>query len=270
MRRFDRPIVWGLLYLLMIPAFALVYGLAAGSFYQTSATHEPSYLDNEFKVEEAVAQGASRNVSSQALHNKCRTCVLLKTADGLNVTANGTDLLVTIGFPTETNTGDVTVQVDIPEDSLPSPYDTAGGFVYLPYSTISTANTIAGEGSSASLQLFEQYTNTKINPDMPIASAEMASIQQLADAAQGTVGGLPDQFLRMLYFSAVSATTLGFGDIVPVTAVSRSLVTFEAVLGVVFIGLFLNALARRGPDAWIRTACTTSPTEPEGQPRPST
>lgn len=255
----------------MIPVFAVVYVLAAGSFYQTSATHEPSYLDNEFTVEQAVAQGASRNVSGEANRNKCRTCVSLITADGLGISATGTDLLVTIGFPTETNTGDVTVQVDIPENNLPSPYDTAaGGFVYLPYSTISTANTVAGEASSGSLQLFEQYTNSKLNPDMPITSAEMASVQQLADAAQGTVGGLSDQFWRMLYFSAVSATTLGFGDIVPVTTVSRSLVTLEAVLGVVFIGLFLNALARRGPDVRIQVKSTTSSTEAEGKPRPST
>jgi Ion channel/Short C-terminal domain len=74
---------------------------------------------------------------------------------------------------------------------------------------------------------------------------QLYSIQDLVYAAQGLVGGLPDQFSRMFYFNAVSATTLGFGDIVPVTTESRLLVTSEALLGVVIVGLFLNSLARR-------------------------
>jgi hypothetical protein len=54
-----------------------------------------------------------------------------------------------------------------------------------------------------------------------------------------------DNFLRMLYFSVVTITTVGFGDIVPVTRLSRGLVTFEAFLGPVILGFFLNAVARR-------------------------
>jgi voltage-gated potassium channel Kch len=47
----------------------------------------------------------------------------------------------------------------------------------------------------------------------------------------------------MIYFSAVTITTLGFGDIVPITAHARTSV-IEAISGVILIGLFLNALAR--------------------------
>ena len=59
-------------------------------------------------------------------------------------------------------------------------------------------------------------------------------------------------FSRMLYFSAVVITTLGLGDIVPLTDRARGLVAAEAVLGIVFVGLFINAAAsraRRGPPA---------------------
>lgn len=52
-----------------------------------------------------------------------------------------------------------------------------------------------------------------------------------------------NNFLRMFYFSTVVITTLGFGDIVPVTDMSRIIVSSEAILGVIFIGLFLNKLA---------------------------
>jgi hypothetical protein len=50
---------------------------------------------------------------------------------------------------------------------------------------------------------------------------------------------------RMCYFSAITITTLGFGDITPVSSWARLLVGSEAVSGVVLIGLFLNAIAKK-------------------------
>jgi hypothetical protein len=62
------------------------------------------------------------------------------------------------------------------------------------------------------------------------------------------VGGLPSGFWetlpRMLYLSIVTITTLGFGDIVPLTARARAAVGTEVVIGVILVGLFLNSLAR--------------------------
>ena len=59
--------------------------------------------------------------------------------------------------------------------------------------------------------------------------------------------GLPAEvngnYWRMFYFSSATITTVGFGDIVPITTRARLLVTTEAILGVVIIGLFLNSLA---------------------------
>jgi hypothetical protein len=50
---------------------------------------------------------------------------------------------------------------------------------------------------------------------------------------------------RMLYFSSIVITTVGFGDIVPMNWVARTIVWIEAVLGVLVAGLFLNAAAHR-------------------------
>lgn len=234
-----------MLYLLMIPAFSLVYTASAGSFYQTSATHEPSYITNEFNVAQAVAQGAYRNAQFESTVNNCKNCASVEPPLGSSVTANATDLFVSIRFIDASATGDIIVQVDIPENTIPNPGVVIEGNIFLPYSLISAPSGAANGSGALSLQLFEQYTNSAASPDMPVTMVELNSIQQLADAAQGMVSGLPDQFSRMLYLSAVSATTLGFGDIVPVTTGSRSLVTLEAILGVVFAGLFLNSLAKR-------------------------
>lgn len=57
-----------------------------------------------------------------------------------------------------------------------------------------------------------------------------------------TITGVRD-VLDALYFSIVTITTLGFGDIMPSGPVGKVLVCMEAILGVVFIGLFLNAIS---------------------------
>jgi voltage-gated potassium channel Kch len=48
----------------------------------------------------------------------------------------------------------------------------------------------------------------------------------------------------MLYLSATTITTLGFGDIVPLTTPARLAISIEAVIGIVMMGLFLNAVSR--------------------------
>src|ERR1700683_198167 len=55
----------------------------------------------------------------------------------------------------------------------------------------------------------------------------------------------PGRTVRMLYLSATTITTLGLGDISPISSAARLLVGFEALLGIVFIGLFLNDMGRR-------------------------
>lgn len=58
-------------------------------------------------------------------------------------------------------------------------------------------------------------------------------------------GSWLDNFKRMLYLSTATITTLGYGDIVPVSSLTRWLITLESMLGVVTIGFFLNAVAEK-------------------------
>lgn len=51
--------------------------------------------------------------------------------------------------------------------------------------------------------------------------------------------------LSNLYYSVVTITTLGYGDIVPKNSAAQVLAAIESILGVVFIGLFLNALSQQ-------------------------
>lgn len=47
---------------------------------------------------------------------------------------------------------------------------------------------------------------------------------------------------NFMYFSSVTITTLGYGDILPNSTIVRILVMFETILGVVIIGMFASCL----------------------------
>lgn len=51
-----------------------------------------------------------------------------------------------------------------------------------------------------------------------------------------------DHFNDLLYFSIVTITTLGYGDISPVTPFAKALVVIEAVAGVFYIAILVAAL----------------------------
>ena len=57
-------------------------------------------------------------------------------------------------------------------------------------------------------------------------------------------------FITMFYYSVVTFTTLGFGDIIPKTSIAAMCVTVEVILGYVMLGglitIFASKLSRRG------------------------
>lgn len=50
-------------------------------------------------------------------------------------------------------------------------------------------------------------------------------------------------FFSYFYFSVITITTLGYGDITPVGNLGQLLAASEALLGIILIGLFLNSLS---------------------------
>jgi hypothetical protein len=51
-----------------------------------------------------------------------------------------------------------------------------------------------------------------------------------------------DFFDRFLYYSAVTSTTVGYGDIVPLRGSARALSAVQSFLSIVLFGLLVNAL----------------------------
>ncbi|SJZ95850.1 Ion channel [Cetobacterium ceti] len=52
-------------------------------------------------------------------------------------------------------------------------------------------------------------------------------------------------FITFMYFSSITMTTLGYGDILPVTSLARGLASIQTILGIVIIGFFLNSVASK-------------------------
>jgi hypothetical protein len=52
-------------------------------------------------------------------------------------------------------------------------------------------------------------------------------------------------YSNMLYFSIVTITTLGYGDILPLTSFGKLLIAMEVIFGIIVLGLFLNGLSKK-------------------------
>jgi hypothetical protein len=70
-------------------------------------------------------------------------------------------------------------------------------------------------------------------------------IRGYSDALRGFPWISKGGYGRMFYLSAITITTVGFGDIVPISPNTRTAISIEAIWGVILIGLFLNSLAQK-------------------------
>lgn len=75
------------------------------------------------------------------------------------------------------------------------------------------------------------------------------SLSKKLIAYSNALNGFPSysrgNFERMFYLSAITITTVGYGDIVPITSKARLLISIEEIWGIILIGLFLNSLANK-------------------------
>jgi hypothetical protein len=77
---------------------------------------------------------------------------------------------------------------------------------------------------------------------LTLSAAVNDRLVRFFNSLQGDPSQASGNGMRMLYFSSTTLTTLGLGDITPVSSEARLWVWLEAVLGLVVIGSFLASL----------------------------
>jgi hypothetical protein len=259
-RRWTASVITGVLYVAMMPAAALLYTtFGSGSFYDSNLAREPSHATDAQHVDAmltgAIELGAARRpeLSITLGTSKGPKTVRLAllpghfrasdiTFSGGNPTFDVSGELASVGQEVVQERFTIKVAVLEPAALLSTTLSTTTRqfvIVHLISGRVASGDAIfetvfskKGPGSFA-----RGYSNLEISPAVAMA------LKRFFGASIGDPLSQTDQFVRMLYFLATAATTVGFGDITPVTATARVWVTVEVVIEIVLIGIFLASLA---------------------------
>jgi len=96
----------------------------------------------------------------------------------------------------------------------------------------------------SSFFMLDEPVNSSLNPSIVLPTNLWSDIVSFGQGYRGfPTRKVNGQWFRMIYLSAGISTSTLIGDIVPLTVLSRSLVTIQAILTLIVISLFFNALA---------------------------
>lgn len=257
---------WYIVYpLLLIVVYPGLYLLDPDGLAQTDANHEPGFSQELQKVSRILTKAVNNVIRSEPNPaNKPIGCAIvdLQDADSHGITGaiSYTNSIVSVDrcFDSDHKTvvSNLETSIEIRAAAIPSAPDNNSDQAVLPYWAFGhyRAPSSSGTdevGAALAQQLFVKHSSP---PDgvskLYINADELSEVHKLKKAAGGQVGSLDstwslNNIARIEYFSAVTMTTLGYGDIVPVEWSARFMVMSEAVLGLLMIGLFINAL-------WLR------------------
>jgi hypothetical protein len=265
MKAWFRRWMWGLFYVALIPIFAGLYvgPLPAGSFYDQNIRHEKGLGEQAHQLSRSLTKVIRSHIRQRAWSIGGSKVELHKGTVGVaevTQTPEGEFLLEITGDfsrpgvkPTSWTlfSARVEVQADRPRKVGPN----EARLYEFPVSSANPA--ILGSAKSPQLPqnppvslLFHKPGSSQGAP--PTSGGVLVLHPQLEEdlvgfheAENGDPAAGSDSFLRMAYFSATTVTTLGLGDITPMSGVARLFVGAETVLGLIFIGLFLDRLTRR-------------------------
>ena len=258
-----RPPLWALVYLALIPGFATAFWfLPAASFHDSNSVREAGAFTDAVRLRAALTRSIVDHLRGRTwTYHGERLQLSPQTIDvyALEYTTDGR-LLIEVG-------GDfapirrsrlafghfaLAVEPSLREGPLISGHP--GGLTY----AVSVTQTVPAPRPAPAFARPDQPPVSLLfappGVALPVTSASEAGTLVMAPAIYGrllayylSLGGDPhyasDLWWRMLYLSAVTITTLGFGDITPISGTARALVGSEAVLGVIVIGIFLGTLA---------------------------
>lgn len=245
-----------ILYLIMIVIFAIIYSsLPSRSFYHSTSKYEYSTLNQEaddilnklggiivdnltkdeniytiekdsFLIDYEQINFYSFDVDEFPRNIKFKMSALLHQQIDTNVVQYVLKPSIEIGMQQKIIIEDKVICQLVLEESIIG----VKGFKHIKPSKIFFPN---------SNGLFSESSNPIIK--MP---AEMYNeIISFGQAYRGFPDKIKGHWLRSLYLSSGISTSTVFGDIVPLSNISRTLVTIQGLLSIILISLFFNAIA---------------------------
>ncbi len=262
---------YGLTYLALIPLYGLIYFLFfPNDFYHSTATREQAYFSAQHRLSNQLLSSLVADLQATYGGNLIdidageAMCIDRMRLDGFDIDNRGTatfqvtapivDAGTTDGDPCAadkitsvvvlTAASDLALDFPVFEDPLAKE---------TPTSEWVTVRMLDSDSHAAAQRLFAppfRSPQARISEDGTqyefAISAEVArELQIVLRASQGFPAGIPGNLSRMLYLSATTVTTTGYGDIVPITTQARFLAISEAILGLVIVGLFLNSISQQ-------------------------
>jgi hypothetical protein len=252
------PLVYILIYLLLIPVFACLYYLMpAGSFYAPYAHLEPTTTSDLSRIGNIISGALHRSVGTKDIEVEGWKLIRFgifgsRSADGSLVTFNILGTFekpdATVGGGGKTQPMGILLPCQLPAIGSiligPRPDNTAD--IMRPI--LLDVSTYPPDFQKVQTEFFNKIFEMPYPPTgggLILTREEDSELAQLLNGLQGDPIALSNALPRMLYFSAIVTTTVGFGDIVPMTTMARLFVAIQAVLGISVAGLFLTAIAFR-------------------------
>ena len=260
-RILRQPITYFITYILLIPIFAFIFYLVPNDFYHSTVQHEP-FIEKEkddildglknalvkklkgtndiVKYKGYEIRGSSLNTREWNVEGKFASFVFYT-----HIITSPPPKRLYWGVRMSFNINPVQYSH---KDTMPGEK-----LIWIP-EVIITLEQLGSTRLGSQLppvpvtEVFDTYTapvDRKQHMYLPIPDELSKKILAFAEGIQGRPAKLPGKFVRMLYFSAVTITTLGYGDIVPLTTRARILIIAESISGVILIGLFLHSLTKK-------------------------
>jgi hypothetical protein len=247
-----------LLYVALILMFAVVYVLIRDDFHHTTVRLEPSYRIERRALRRALEQAlpdTARYVDVQVQGGEVRIPGRM-WFDDVDINADGrlrftAQIEVLHLKAPERYREDALFEVLMPLDfAVRRPRDLKReGIDYRTYSrpVLVWVRRLSGppvpEGIVASL-LVCRGSGVRMPGWTCVPEPLYARMVAFKRATEGNPSDIPGSLGRMLYLSIVTMNTLGYGDILPLTARARFFTGLESFLGIVVLGLFVSNAAR--------------------------
>jgi hypothetical protein len=268
--RISTPALYLISYLVIILAFTAVYlSLGPRNFYDSAITHEDIFPQERARFNDFIGALLAEDANT-GLTNREASAVFLSHIHPYQVQSRELNSGIISGFltyvitdyPAAGNTVACDFDFDLDTTQLwTSNYDTGSSKVHKYVMMWPTSQKRPGVGRIREcdtdldlLSMFPEgetkfglrYRPSKEMPIyIPLNGDEVERFSHFGLAFEGDPYYLSHDFQRMFYFSATTITTVGFGDILPISETARVLSGTEAILGWIIAGLFINAVTRR-------------------------